>query len=280
MKNGENISLLLAKAHLDPVVYGDTANDFVPERMLDENFERLTKEFPNCWKPFGNGMRACIGRPFAWQEATMTTALLLQNFNFLMDDPSYNLTIKQTLTIKPKDFYMRAVLREGLTPTGLEHRLQGRFAPAAALKSGGSETSHTDSKTEKGKGKPISIYYGSNSGTCVSLAQRLASDAPAHGFTATVVDSLDAANQQLPKDQPVAIITASYEGHPPDNAAHFVSWLQSLEGKALDGVSYAIFGCGEYHAPLISDFSLLTSSRPPRLGSDLPPYPQARRLKD
>ena len=78
----ESISLLVAKSQVDPAVFGETAQEFQPERMLEDNFNRLNKEFPNSWKPFGNGMRACIGRPFAWQEAVMVMAMLLQNFNF------------------------------------------------------------------------------------------------------------------------------------------------------------------------------------------------------
>lgn len=38
--------------------------------MLDENFSKLLS---NSWKPFGNGMRACIGRAFAWQEALLVS---------------------------------------------------------------------------------------------------------------------------------------------------------------------------------------------------------------
>jgi len=239
---GHDLSLLLAKSQLDPAVFGETAKDFIPERMLDENFERLNKEFPNCWKPFGNGMRACIGRPFAWQEALLVMAMLLQNFNFMFDDPNYNLKIKQTLTIKPKDFFMRASLRHGLTPTQLEHRLAGdKISPTIKREPSGAV--HLGKKT---KGKPLSIYYGSNTGTCESLAQRLASDAGAHGWQATVVDALDAAHQKLPEDQPVIIITASYEGQPPDNAAIFVNWLENLKGKEMEKVSYAVYGCGHH----------------------------------
>jgi cytochrome P450/NADPH-cytochrome P450 reductase len=72
--------------------------------MLDEIFHRSQKQFPNCWKPFGNGMRACIGRPFAWQEMLLAMAILLQNFDFSLHDPSYTLKISKTLTIKPKEF--------------------------------------------------------------------------------------------------------------------------------------------------------------------------------
>ncbi|POS72529.1 bifunctional P-450/NADPH-P450 reductase [Diaporthe helianthi] len=238
----DSITLLVAKSQLDPAVFGETAHDFIPDRMSEDNFNKLNREFPNAWKPFGNGMRACIGRPFAWQEAVLVMAMLLQNFNFMPDDPNYHLSMKQTLTIKPKDFLMRASLRHGLTPTQLEHRLNGTTAPPAPL-----ENSVASPSVQPGaKGKPMAIYYGSNSGTCEALAQRLASDAPSHGFSAAVIDSLDAANQNLPTDRPVAIITASYEGEPPDNAALFCNWIQGLEGKELENVSYAVFGCGHH----------------------------------
>lgn len=67
-------------------------------------------------------MRACIGRPFAWQEALLAVAVLLQNFDFRLHDPSYELAIKSTLTIKPKDFYMHASLRY---PDGPIYRPEG-----------------------------------------------------------------------------------------------------------------------------------------------------------
>lgn len=43
VKKGEPIISLLIKSHLDPRVYGDDAREFKPERMLDENFNRLQK---------------------------------------------------------------------------------------------------------------------------------------------------------------------------------------------------------------------------------------------
>ena len=84
-------------------------------------------------------------------------------------------------------------------------------------------------KDGEGSGMPLTILYGSNSGTCESLAQRVASDASSHGFRATKIDCLDSANGSLPTDQPVVVITASYEGQPPDNAGHFVAWLEGMD---------------------------------------------------
>ncbi|KLU92519.1 hypothetical protein MAPG_11464 [Magnaporthiopsis poae ATCC 64411] len=252
IKSSDNIFLLFGPAHVDPAVWGDTARQFIPERMLDENFEPLERKFPNCWKPFGNGVRACIGRAFAWQEAVMAMAVLFQNFNFVAHDPDYKLKVKETLTIKPDGFTMRAMLRHGMTPTELEQRLAGGARSAGTTKQTPSPLS--DAPTISGVStptegmKPLSIYYGSNSGTCEALAHRLAADASVQGFRAVAIDVLDAANGRLPKtgDHPVVFITASYEGQPPDNAAHFVAWLESLKngGGEMEGVNYAVFGCG------------------------------------
>ncbi|KAK4180904.1 putative bifunctional cytochrome P450 E-class, group I:NADPH-P450 reductase [Triangularia setosa] len=243
ISKGQVILLFLARSHRDKAVYGETAEEFIPGRMLDENFERLSKEHPGFWKPFGNGQRGCIGRAFAWQEAMVIIAMLLQNFDFELTDPSYELRIKETLTTKPDGFEMKAKLRHGLTPTELERQLNGSFSE----KSANSKSLHAKT-TEKGTQlKPLNIYYGSNTGTCEALAQRLAMDAPSHGYTATIIDALDVAANKLPKDgtTPVACITASYEGEPPENATDFFNWVKALpDTSLLKGTSYAVFGCG------------------------------------
>ncbi|KAK1633338.1 cytochrome P450 [Colletotrichum phormii] len=256
VKPGEQILCFLTKSHLDPKVFGDDAEEFRPERMLDENFDRLMKEFPNCWSPFGTGMRGCIGRAFAWQEMVLALALLMQNFNFVMHDPNYDLKVSQTLTIKPKDFYIRAILREGLTPSMLEARMAGSLTGGvpAQTKAKAPEatcTSGAGAADDSAKKANVAIFYGSNSGTCEFMAQRLASDAASHGFSATV-DSLDTARESLPTDRPVVIVTSSYEGEPPHNAALFVDWMANLKAKELENVSYAVYGCG--HADWVKTY--------------------------
>ncbi|ATY61047.1 Bifunctional P-450 [Cordyceps militaris] len=238
---GNRLTLLIAKSHLDPSVYGDDADQFKPERMLDDNFSRLNKDFPNAWKPFGNGKRACIGRPFAWQEAVLAMAMLFQNFNFTLDDPNYTLEIQETLTLKPHNFFMKATLRHGMNATELEDQLKSGAPHSKSAKA--AESSAGASAVD---GKPMSVFYGSNSGTCEAMAQRVAADAGAHGFRVAEIGPLDDVKEKLPTDRPVVIVTASYEGEAPSNAAHFVDWLRSLKGDELKNVSYAVYGCGHH----------------------------------
>ncbi|KAF5023611.1 hypothetical protein F66182_4313 [Fusarium sp. NRRL 66182] len=245
VKKGEVVSALLSRCHVDPVVYGQDAYEFKPERMLDDNFAKLNHDFPNSWKPFGNGKRACIGRPFAWQEALLAMVMLFQNFSFTQENPTYALQIKQTLTIKPDGFYMRASLRHGMTPTELEQVLAGKGSTLSSATSKNLKPS-ADPNVKPGGGKPMAIYYGSNSGTCEALSQRLAADAPGHGWNVTSIGPLDQAKENLPEDRPVVIITASYEGQPPSNAAHFIKWMENLSGNEMEKVSYAVFACGHH----------------------------------
>ncbi|KAK5112785.1 hypothetical protein LTR85_011119 [Meristemomyces frigidus] len=234
--HGEPVVAILHQLHRDPAVYGADAEEWRPERMLDENFNKLP---PNSWKPFGSGARGCIGRPFAWQEAMMVTAMVLQYFNLTPHDPQYDLQIKSTLTIKPKDFFMHASLREGWTATKVEQSLSGSIRAEAP-----SKQAESDADQAGADAIPLTVLYGSNSGTCEAFAQTVAADAAAHGFKASKVDTLDSAKQALPTDEAVVIVTASYEGQPTDNAGHFYNWLQTLkEGEKMQ-TSYAVFGCG------------------------------------
>ena len=190
-------------------------------------------------------MRACIGRPFAWQEALLTTATLLQTFRFTKANPSYTLQIKSSLTVKPHDFYMKAHVRD---PEFLDHA--GGLAGEKTAKSHAKKASAAEANVDTSKMKPLHILFGSNTGTCEAIAQNLAGAATGHGFKAEI-QSMDAAVSSLRKDVPVVIVTASYEGQPPDNAAHFVEWLESNPGEEVKDVQYAVFGLGNSKFPLL-----------------------------
>jgi cytochrome P450/NADPH-cytochrome P450 reductase len=163
--------------------------------------------------------------------------MILQMFTFELVDKDYELKIKESLTIKPDNLLVYASPRPSRAPTGT---LLSTHAPS---------TTHQNisSIAEESLGvQPATILYGSNSGTCEALAHRLAVEINGRGTFLCLVQPMDAfEGRRLPKAQPVIIITGSYDGSPPDNAREFVTWLQSLEGKELEGVSYAVFGCGK-----------------------------------
>ncbi|KXJ86960.1 cytochrome P450 [Microdochium bolleyi] len=249
VKKGEQILCLISRSHRDPEVWGPDAEEFVPERMLDGGFERTQAAFPHSWSPFGTGMRSCIGRAFAWQEMLLAYAALLQNLSFVMDNPAYTLQTQTSLTIRPKGFYIRAIPRGGLTPLQLEARLVGAAGDGSGVTTKPAAATSTDAISSMAEiGQRMAIYYGSNSGTCEFMARRLGKDAADRGFAASI-EPLDMAKGALSKggDVPVVIVASSYEGQATHNAGHFVQWVESLEDNGpseLEGVTYAVFGCG------------------------------------
>lgn len=188
------------------------------------------------------------------QESILAVALLFQKFDFKFVNPGYELTVKQTLTIKPRDLYMHAKLRPGIDLLTLQRdMLHGD--------SGGSDIAikpraqDLGAIVEKSQALlPLLIFYGSNTGTCQGLADILKTTAAPYGFDATL-QPLDAARSNLPKDRPIIIITSTmYEGQAPDNGAEFVKWLEAGKDLSMDGVTYAVFGCGSskgHHFPFM-----------------------------
>ncbi|KAI9152295.1 P450 family fatty acid hydroxylase [Paramyrothecium foliicola] len=243
--------ILLGNLHKDKTIYGDDAEDFRPSRMLEENFKKLP---PNSFmvrlysavhdsllttQPFGRGTRACIGSDFAMQEAIMAVAILIQNFDFRFMDPNYTLKVKQASTLKPVNLFISAKLRPGISLLSLNRDL---FSHA----SGGIKPSSSSSSDAQGSEEmqPMTILYGSNTGTCQNLADRLARTALQHGFRCTI-KSLNEGLNSVPTDQAVVVISSTHsEGQPPDNAVAFLEWLDSQKENALKGLKYAVFGCG------------------------------------
>lgn len=124
------------------------------------------------------------GRPFAWQEAIIALAMVLQKFDFVLDDPQYELELKQSLTIKPANFYIHALPREG------KHQLLATpSATAFTFRSKEVAKPTVPASPDTEARQPMYVLYGSNTGTSESFAQRIANDAAAYGvlFTCTIL---------------------------------------------------------------------------------------------
>jgi cytochrome P450 / NADPH-cytochrome P450 reductase len=242
---GSAVVVLTGMLHRDPKIWGDDPEAFDPDRFSPENRAKIP---PNAYKPFGTGQRACIGRQFALQEATLVLAMLLQRFEFV-DFANYQLETKQTLTIKPANFIIRVKQRAGRAATGFFAAPLEAAAPtaepAASAPSAAPAAATNPAAAADLHATPLLVLFGSNLGTAEGIAHRIADDARRRGFVATV-GALDEHADTLPKEGAVVIVTASYNGQPPDNAAKFCQKLRdpALPSDAFAGVEYSVFGCG------------------------------------
>ncbi|MFT3695885.1 MAG: cytochrome P450 [Kofleriaceae bacterium] len=227
---GDTVFVLTPVLHRDPSVWSDP-EIFDPDRFSPERAATIP---PNAWKPFGTGQRACIGRAFAMQEATLVLAQLAWRFELSLPHP-YELVVKESLTLKPEGLTVRAKSR-GSVAAG------SRPAPSvAAAPSKSTAPSAIPSATH---GTPLLVLFGSNSGSSAEFADRFARDAIQRGY-APVVAPLDEYVGRLLREQGATIIiTGSYNGQPPDNARAFVAWLDAIEPGALAGVRFLVLGCG------------------------------------
>jgi cytochrome P450 / NADPH-cytochrome P450 reductase len=230
LKKGTFVLVHVLALHRDPSVWGPHPDAFDPE-----NFSREAEAARpvNAWKPFGNGQRACIGRGFAMHESALALGMILQRFK-LIDHQCYQMVLKETLTIKPDGFKIKARPRAD----------KDRGAYAGPTTTTAAVSTAAAPRTRPGHNTPLLVLYGSNLGTAEELATRVADLAEVNGF-ATRLAPLDDYVGKLPEQGGVLIFCASYNGAAPDNATQFVKWLGGdLPKDAFAKVRYAVFGCG------------------------------------
>lgn len=229
IEKGKSVVVLIPKLHRDKEAWGEDVETFRPER-----FEDPSKIPHHAYKPFGNGQRACIGMQFALQEATLVLGMILQHFE-LIDHTDYELNVKETLTLKPENFTIRVKSRKKQMALAVSSH---RTVPAEEKKPKREFRQTTDAHNT-----PLLVLYGSNLGTAEGVARELSETAHYEGFQSKVA-ALDEYSGKLPKEGAVLIITSSYNGQAPDNAAKFVKWIDQAEAGEFKGVKYAVFGCG------------------------------------
>ena len=225
----QGISVHLPSLHRDPKVWNQP-DLFDIDRFLPENEARI---HPHGYKPFGNGERACIGRQFALTEAKLAVAMILQRFA-LSDPHDYRLDIKETLTLKPDNFYLRVRRRKPherlVTTAAAEHR-EHRAEPVTS--------------NVRGQGEPFTVAWGTSLGTARDIAEELAARATSLDFDTRCVPLDDLVND-LPDTGILMVVTATYNGNAPDSARDFEALLdeQGLDNIERPGLRFAVLGCG------------------------------------
>lgn len=102
-------------------------------------------------------------------------------------------------------------------------------------------------KKEVSDGRPVKIFYGSQTGTAEDFSHKLAAEGKKYGFAPEVVDMEEYDMEELHSESFVIIVIATYgEGEPTDNARQFDDWIteDSRSPDELKGVKFTVFGLG------------------------------------
>ena len=236
MKKSYQIVVLVGALHRDPAVWGDNAEVFDPD-----NFSREAERArpANAYKPFGNGQRACIGRQFALQEATLVLGMILQRFK-LIDHTRYQLKIKERSRSSPTASRSRSSAGRPADRSDVARRRRGdRDRRRGARRGGGPERAAATAPR-------CSCCTGRTSGTAEGLARQIAEDGLAQGFAATVAPLDDYAGR-LPTrgrghDRHRLVQRHAARQRRADSATGCARARSSPERSRA--CSYAVFGCG------------------------------------
>jgi sulfite reductase (NADPH) flavoprotein alpha-component len=94
--------------------------------------------------------------------------------------------------------------------------------------------------------RPLTILFGSQTGSSESLAKLAAKEAGKHGFAAIVMDMVKFSTAKLAQEKNVLIITSTYgDGDPPDNAKALHTALHAPDAPRLTGLRYSVCGLGD-----------------------------------
>ncbi|MFI5336034.1 MAG: sulfite reductase subunit alpha [Opitutales bacterium] len=93
---------------------------------------------------------------------------------------------------------------------------------------------------------PLTILYGSQTGTAESLARKAAKAAALRGFAATVADMNGFEPARIATARNVLVVTSTFgEGEPPDNAKALHTALAAAPANLLRGVRYSVCALGD-----------------------------------
>jgi sulfite reductase (NADPH) flavoprotein alpha-component len=93
---------------------------------------------------------------------------------------------------------------------------------------------------------PLTILFGSQTGTAENLAKRAAKRAGQRGFAATIVDMAQTGLPLLARETNLLVISSTHgDGEPPDNARALHGSLRGPGAPSLAGVRFSVCGLGD-----------------------------------
>ncbi|KAI8979229.1 cytochrome P450 [Mycotypha africana] len=290
IKTGANCLVNVYCLHHNESVYPDH-NRFDPDRWTPEEEQKRSRY---AWLPFSTGPRGCIGMAFALQEAKTVLAMLLHRFDFVYEGPDVNYDPKSPTT-KPLGLRMTLHPRKDFpdprtpSPPGQSrstansdsHAPQTSTAPAPQL-----PTVRSNADPPSAHLPPVTVLFGTQTGTAQDYANQIASQAKSFGFTSVHFSAMDQwkvltdgkfcpedTASKRPDKELLVICTATYNGQPPDSAEKFNKFLDEKMKEPghehlLKGLSFAVFGLGNKNWRTYQQFPRKVSNGLEELGAE------------
>lgn len=112
LKKGDGVYYMSYAMGRMPYIWGDDAEDFRPERWLNNGV--FQPESPFKFIAFHAGPRICLGKDFAYRQMKIVSTALLRFFRFKLADETKNVTYKTMFTLHINGgLHLSAVPRTG-----------------------------------------------------------------------------------------------------------------------------------------------------------------------
>ncbi|XP_004306891.1 PREDICTED: cytochrome P450 704C1-like [Fragaria vesca subsp. vesca] len=97
LKKGDGINYMAYAMGRMPYIWGQDAEDFRPERWLNDGVFQPESTFK--FVTFHAGPRICLGKDFAYRQMKIVTTALLYSFRFKLADETKNVTYRTMFTL-------------------------------------------------------------------------------------------------------------------------------------------------------------------------------------